>query len=191
LANQEHCSASKDRSDVGSRGSETFQKPPKNTFPETQIARFWSLVDRSGGPNACWPWLGLCDEDGYGRFFIGQGERRAHRQALEIKLRRPLAAVEKSLHSCDNPPCCNGEHLFPGSTADNNADCRSKDRHARGERSGAAKLTEVDALAIRVEAAMGGRGVFARIARRYRISSRMASYIATGKRWAHLAGARP
>ena len=27
---------------------------------------FWSLVDVSGGPDACWPWIGTTDRDGYG-----------------------------------------------------------------------------------------------------------------------------
>src|SRR5689334_7900007 len=47
---------------------------------------FWSRVDRSGGPTACWPWMGPRTKDGYGRF---RG-RYAHRIALEAALGRRL-----------------------------------------------------------------------------------------------------
>jgi hypothetical protein len=33
------------------------------------------------------------------------------------------------LHHCDNPPCCNPDHLFVGTRADNAADMIAKGRH--------------------------------------------------------------
>ena len=32
------------------------------------------------------------------------------------------------MHKCDNPICCNPNHLEPGSIKDNNIDCNEKDR---------------------------------------------------------------
>jgi hypothetical protein len=58
------------------------------------------------------------------------------------------------LHHCDNPSCCNPEHLFIGSHADNVADKVKKGRAAagRGERHRSNKLSEEQVLAIRVSA---------------------------------------
>ena len=34
--------------------------------------RFWASVDRLGGRNACWPWLGYRDKRGYGQSKLAQ-----------------------------------------------------------------------------------------------------------------------
>lgn len=34
-------------------------------------ARFWSKVDKSGGPDGCWLWKAGLDKHGYGRFGAG------------------------------------------------------------------------------------------------------------------------
>ena len=49
------------------------------------------------------------------------------------------------LHKCDNPKCCNPDHLFIGTNADNVADKVSKNRcgfkRMYGQSNGASKLT--------------------------------------------------
>jgi hypothetical protein len=95
--------------------------------------RFWSKVDRSGGPEACHPWMAACSSNGYGSF----DHRGAHRVALEIKLGRPLAPGMFACHTCDNPPCCNPAHLFEGTHQANVDDRHSKGRDATGEGNGA------------------------------------------------------
>ena len=51
--------------------------------------RFRRKVDRTGGPEACWPWIGTRDPNGYGRFSIfnnkkGRKETQAHIVAYEL-----------------------------------------------------------------------------------------------------------
>ena len=41
-------------------------------------------------------------------------------------------------HTCDNPPCCNPEHLFTGTHDDNMADKVAKGRQSRGDTHAAA-----------------------------------------------------
>lgn len=112
--------------------------------------RLWLLVDQSGGPDACWPWKGARNRQGYGRFAItSRKQGAAHRVALELFLGEPLPADLMACHRCDNPPCCNPSHLFVGSALANKADCVAKRRHAKGETHYKSKLTAADAIFIR------------------------------------------
>ena len=47
------------------RRSDPASLPPRQIFPVTEDA-FWLRVDRSAGPEGCWPWTGGIDRDGYG-----------------------------------------------------------------------------------------------------------------------------
>ncbi len=99
-------------------------------------ARFWSKVDQSGGPDACWPWLGGRKSAGYGNFFVrretpGRFGRmifmNAHKLAY-LLVNGPLADGHVVRHTCDSPPCCNPAHLIPGSDADNVQDAIERGR---------------------------------------------------------------
>lgn len=98
-------------------------------YHERWLAQFLARVDRSGGPDACWPWLGLRDKDGYG--LVSHRRRhnyeRTHRMAWEIA-NGPIEVDVLILHTCDTPPCCNDAHLFDGTHMDNVRDKLRKGR---------------------------------------------------------------
>lgn len=100
----------------------------------------------------CIEFQGYRNEHGYGqvnRLIDGQWRRvYVHREAWE-KEHGPLAEDEKVLHSCDNPPCFNVEHLFVGTQMDNLTDMKSKGRQAKGSAVRNSRLTESDVVAIR------------------------------------------
>ncbi|TYP82056.1 helix-turn-helix protein [Blastococcus xanthinilyticus] len=61
------------------------------------------------------------------------------------------------LHRCDNPPCCNPQHLYAGTPAQNTDDMVSRGRQVapRSLANGRAKLSDADVAAIREAHAAG------------------------------------
>ena len=47
------------------------------------IDAFWTRADKSGGNDACWPWIGTIGDHGYGVFRFGR-ERLAHRSGRYV-----------------------------------------------------------------------------------------------------------
>lgn len=106
---------------------------------------FWEYVDRSGGLDACWPWMGSRNEIGYGIYREQDSRRpqRAHRIVWRMATGEEPPVV---MHVCDNPPCCNPLHLAGGTQTENLADMTAKGRRApnprfRGEEHPRAKLS--------------------------------------------------
>lgn len=90
--------------------------------------RFWSKVDRSGGPDSCWLWRGNLTPLGYGRVGYAGRVVLAHRMAWELSV-DDIPAGLWVLHRCDVPGCVNPAHLFLGTALDN---ARDRDVKGRG-----------------------------------------------------------
>lgn len=93
------------------------------------------------------------------------------------------------LHKCDNPPCCNPEHLFLGNTRENAWDMISKGRGRHvlriGSNHGRAVLTEAHIPEIRTAVAAGAS--YSDLARKYGVNRATLWYAATGRTWRHVA----
>jgi|SRR6185312_5396261 len=93
------------------------------------LSDVWNYIDKRG-PGECWPWNALTDEYGYGRFICNGRGYRAHRVVCFLTHPEEISLVPSkdskrrilALHRCDNPPCCNPEHLYPGTDARNALD---------------------------------------------------------------------
>lgn len=121
-------------------------KPIPDLTKETQIKIAARIEVR--GRDECWKWTGSLDTKGYGRLNIGSSTFKAHRLSLFLRDQtgpRNMCA----LHRCDNPPCCNPDHLFWGTKVDNVRDRHEKGRNARGDRSGLRVHPERRAFGIR------------------------------------------
>jgi transposase len=80
-------------------------------------------------PNSgCWLWTGSVNANQYATIAYTGKCRLASHVSL-ILVGRPLAPGMCALHRCDNPPCVNPDHLFPGTRLDNNRDCIAKGRY--------------------------------------------------------------
>ena len=85
-----------------------------------------SNIDISAGPGGCHPWIGSKYVQGYGR--IGRRGIYPHRWLLGYLRGTPLDPDEHALHHCDNPACCNPEHLYVGTHQDNMRDVAERKR---------------------------------------------------------------
>ena len=156
----------------------------------TQVNRFWTHVDCSGGSEACWLWTGFIRENGYGIIGIKGKEYKAHRVSYFIEHGR-IDNDRLVLHHCDVRSCVNPAHLFLGTPKDNSQDAVKKGRNTRlyGEQNGKAKLTRAAVLAIRRMCKQGG--VYQKtVARRFGVSEATVSYVVNGGRWGKFTGGK-
>lgn len=128
------------------------------------MKRFWDKTSRQS--NGCLEWQRSRHPKGYGRFRVKRGTKwlliPSHRMAWELANGRQVepgpcsrcgvyTARPQVCHTCDNPPCCDPEHLWLGCNRCNMADRDAKGRRTapRGERHRMAKLTNAQAEEIR------------------------------------------
>jgi hypothetical protein len=71
--------------------------------------------------NGCWEFTGTKTPKGYGRISFNGVHEYTHRVSW-ILHNGPIPKGLVILHSCDNPPCCNPEHLSVGTHKDNSRD---------------------------------------------------------------------
>lgn len=90
-------------------------------------------------------------------------------------------------HICNNPICCNPEHLQIGTQMDNVLDCMMADRHCKGTRNGNAKLSERQVLEIAFKY-YANIANMSQLGSDYGISRVAVRYIINGKLWSHVTG---
>jgi len=126
---------------------------------------------------------GARDRDGYVRVKVAGKRWYAHRLAYTQAF-GPVPARMEVLHTCDNPPCVNPEHLFLGTQADNMADMSQKGRRTRGSTHGMAKLTEADVVQIRALASSGE--TLSALASRFGVHFGTISKVVIRRSWRHV-----
>ena len=182
-------------------------------YTAKDVARFWSKIDRSGGPATCWNWISSTFDSGYGQFKVGERNLRSHRVAWEIT-RGAIPCGLFVLHHCDNRRCCNPAHLWLGTHKENMADMQQKNRAAsgdnngsrlhperlvrgdahparrtvgwsQGERNGEARLCVADVIAIRARYAVGGITMQA-LGSEYGVDKQTIHRVVRRKGWRHV-----
>lgn len=154
--------------------------------------RFWEKVDKSGGPDACWPWMAYCNptRGGYGSFMIGSRTDNsrtligAHVMAWELENGKKVPSHLQIMHSCNCKPCCNPAHLSPG-TSQQDANYKVLcDRQSKGVETGQSKLTDDN---VRELHKLRDQGWLQReLAEKYGVSQPTISKVCTRKKWTHV-----
>jgi hypothetical protein len=90
----------------------------------------------------CWGWTGPLTDKGYGIVQVKGRKIGAHRLSYEY-FKGPIPDGLHVLHSCDNPPCVNPDHLSVGTHQQNMREAKERKRfnNPGGEVHPSAKLT--------------------------------------------------
>lgn len=122
----------------------------------------------------------------YPEVSIGGAMVKSHRLAWTI-FQSAIPTGMLVCHSCDNPKCCNPEHLFIGDDLTNAQDRHRKNRYstnARGERVSTCKLKSTEVIEIRNRRARGES--IRSITKDFRVSRRAIQLIVNRKNWKHI-----
>ena len=145
----------------------------------------WFQTRLKSTEHDCMEWTGQKLPKGYGHVKIHGKKIQTHRYVLAKKLGREIREGMCALHTCDNPPCCNPNHIWEGTNQENVNDKISKGRAAvvKGEKHGCSKLTEDMVITIK----QTGRTISQRkLAAEYGVSSTIIYKILKGVIWNHV-----
>ena len=145
--------------------------------------------------DGCWEWVGGTSSAGYGLIKVNGKTRYTHRLMHMIHNQFPTQEKPNVCHTCDNPQCCNPDHLWSGDDADNIQDASQKGRLAtelpelQGEKHHQSKLTESDVVEIRERYAAETISQ-SELADEYGVTQGQVGGIVRGEKWKAAGGPR-
>lgn len=118
-------------------GAKSKRKPPRRYASLRH--RILANIKREPPPSwtgltsLCWIWQGAKNARGYGHMSVRKprynadaerdgtkvGKVLVHRIVLKEFFGIPLELVEASMHKCSTKPCCNPDHVDPGTNQEN------------------------------------------------------------------------
>ncbi len=149
---------------------------PIPILTESDLARFWSKVDKSGD---CWEWTAGTTGGGYGQLKLNGYMYKVHRISYTIANEDPGELNVN--HTCDNPPCVNPDHLWAGTQQEGMADMVIKRRQTKGETNGRHVLTEKQVREI-----LTSNETCTSLGKKYGVSRQNISAIKRGELWKHI-----
>jgi len=95
---------------------------------EVSQKRINSFYKKLKNVNGCLEYQGAKNATGYGWVLVNRTPMIASRFAYFLAYGKLESSKLFVLHKCDNPPCCNPDHLFVGTAKDNSDDMIRKGR---------------------------------------------------------------
>jgi hypothetical protein len=146
--------------------------------------RFWRFIVKN---ESCWSWTGN-KALGYGRISTGKKPYvliLAHRLSWEIHNKQKIPEGMFVMHKCDNPECCNPDHLMIGTPKENTQDMIKKGRKRvvapLGTENGKSVLNEEKVRFIR-----SSDLPHAKLAKLLEVSPSCVRGVRTGRTWGHI-----
>lgn len=160
------------------------RKTKEIKLKDKDIERFWRGVDRRG-EDECWEWQKY-KKRGYG--YIGvDGFAMITSRVAWVIANGQIPEGMIVCHKCDNPSCCNPNHLFIGTDLDN---CRDRDAKGRGyDRTGGkhGRATTNEHAVLLMRAIYGsGNYTYKRIAEMFKVKVSAVSDIMLRRCWTHI-----
>lgn len=165
------------------------------TLTANQVRHFWEGVDILT-ESECWNWKrglnGNTRLTSYGIVWINGKRHKAHRLARALSS-GPFDEVLLVCHKCDNPKCCNPNHLFFGTAKDNAQDSKNKGRMHResGSKRYNAKLSEEAVAEIKAQAPFRKYGWGRAMAKKYGVGPTAINNVIRGRRWRQVGSSAP
>ncbi len=146
---------------------------------------FFKQISTEDHIDNCWIWVGHRNKQGYGRLRVKRKDWVSHRYSWTIYNGDILSGL-CILHRCDNPPCCNPDHLFIGTHQDNSKDMviKKRNRDDKGSKHPMHKLNENQVLHIRDSIKNGEKQ--SKLAIKYNVGPMTISNIKYRKSWKHI-----
>jgi hypothetical protein len=124
----------------------------KMNLKQDIVNRFWSKVIVTNNipknhynlETPCWEWIGAnSGKHEYGYFILNKTSVKAPRISYEY-FNGPIPEKLMICHKCNNPKCVNPDHLYPGTSKDNQMDCVKSNRKVdiKGSKHGMATTDE-------------------------------------------------
>lgn len=132
----------------------------------------------------CWDWKGGIENTGYARLSIRDVPCRHAHVASYLLRNGEIPEGLQVNHLCHNRKCCNPDHLYLGTQADNMRDKVQANRQAKGAKNGNAKLTENGVRKIK-ELLKNGEKTSV-IATMFLVTPEQICNINSGKQWNHI-----
>lgn len=131
----------------------------------------------------CWGWNGHITDKGYARFKCEGKQIFGHIISWQIYIGE-IPFKHFICHKCDNPICCNPNHLFVGLPADNSKDMKNKNRSPKGSKHLHAVLKEEDVKIIKKR--LQNKETSYRISKDYSVNMSTIYSIQYGNTWSHV-----
>lgn len=157
-------------------GDKSLHSPKHNADLIEQF--FHSSTRKTDG--GCWECTAVKNANEYGLINVNGKSGLAHRYSYRTFV-GPIPDGMGILHSCDNPPCVNPDHLRPGTPMDN-----SRDKVERNRCQAILTRESVENIKTELSAPIGERPRQRDLAKKYGISQGNVSDILTEKIWSHV-----